>query len=304
MRGHEDETALNCRFLIEGAGFEVEKTLESSCGDVFLARKIISSDRMVVVKRVRKSFNKCFEAQEKFLCESHRNVARVLEVIAVSNRDETIVVSEFVGGGDLFHHFQEIGVFPEFLARIYMQDLLTGVLELHKAGICHRDLKPENCVLDANGVLKIIDFGIAARFDDTTIFHDFCGSLEYVAPEILFRKPYCGPAVDVWGCGVMLFEMVVGDVPFVVSESAHVYKFPTALVDEAALSIECVELIYQLLCMDPQKRVTLPCALNSRWILEPYDLTVDDISITAALEQSVVAKRLHAILKEQIAKEL
>lgn len=299
--------------VVERAGFSVEKSLESSGGDVFLARDLRPEGKaknLVVVKRFHGPKGACFEAAEPFLWEDHHHyIARILDVISV--KADTVIVSEYVYGGDLYHHFQEIGVFPEFLARMLMHDLLTGVSLLHQAGICHRDLKPENCVLDANGVLKIIDFGIAARFEEKTMFNEFCGSLEYVAPEVLFRHPYRGPGVDVWACGVVLFEMVVGEVPFVVIKDGEnqscdtVFDFPETVVAEAELSVECVKLLKQILVVDPEKRLKLPAAFDSNWMVTEHVLSVDDVEcIKVRAPHSVIVKRIQGVLRRQIAHDM
>lgn len=298
--------------VMENAGFCVEKSLESSGGDVFLARDLGPEGKaknLVVVKRFHGPKGACFEAAEPFLWEDHHYIARILDVISV--KADTVIVSEYVCGGDLYHHFQEIGVFPEFLARILMHDLFTGVSLLHQAGICHRDLKPENCVLDTNGVLKIIDFGIAARFEDKTMFNEFCGSLEYVAPEVLFRHPYHGPGVDVWACGVVLFEMVVGEVPFLIAEQSEtgcsdgIFDFPEKLAAEAELSVECVKLLKQILVVEPEQRLTVPAAFDSHWMVTEHVLSVDDVEcIKDRAPHSVLVKRIQGVLRRQVAHDI
>lgn len=297
------------RGMIQRAGFYVEKALESSGGDVFLAR-YMRSDNFVVVKRFRGHLDKCFEAKEMFLWQDHDHIVRILDVISVKV-DTTLIVCEFVAGGDLYHHFQELGVFPEFLARILMHDLFTGVSLLHRVGICHRDLKPENCVLDANGMLKIIDFGIAARFEEgSTLFNDFCGSLEYLAPEVLLRHPYRGPNVDVWACGVVLFEMVVGEAPFLIKEGeigccAGIFTFPDMLVAEAELSVDCVQLLKQILVIDPEQRLRLPSAFDSTWMVTEHVLSADDVNyVKDQASNSVLVKRLQSILRRQVAQDM
>lgn len=307
-----DNTCIQSRSLVEGAGFVVEKCLESSGCDVFLATMSQGSFQMkvkkVVVKRFRGPTSKCFEATETFLWQDHQNIAKILT--SISCGIDTLIVCEYYCGGDLYHHFQEIGVFPEFLARIVMRDLLSGVTRLHQAGICHRDVKPENCVLDGNGMLKIVDFGLATHFDDGHMLTDFCGSLEYVAPEILFRSPYHGPDVDIWACGVVLFEMVVGDTPFVVEQSEFgccsiVYDFPHALVADAQITGACEKMLKSFLCVDPESRIKMGEALDCAWLIEEHSLTVDDIeSIERVSPKSVVLTRLRAILKEQIAHDM
>jgi serine/threonine protein kinase len=148
----------------------------------------------------------------------HTKLVTLLDVIV--EEDHTFLVQEFLSGGDLYTSMQEIGLFSEFLARCLFNDLLAGVMYLHEERIVHRDIKPENCVLDGNGTLKMIDFGMAACFVPGQLFEDYCGSTEYAAPEIIREIPYEGPPVDVWALGAVLYDMVMGDIPFP-SGSSH-----------------------------------------------------------------------------------
>ena len=142
----------------------------------------------------------------------HPLIAKLYEVIDGS--DGICIVSEYVGGRDLLHFINTHHSITEAQACKIFRQTLAAVKFLHKSHIAHRDLKPENILLDMNGNIRLIDFGFAKRWTDHSVFTSRCGSLAYVAPEIITGKPY-GPAVDIWSLGVILYAMVSGELPFV-----------------------------------------------------------------------------------------
>jgi serine/threonine protein kinase len=190
------------------------------------------------------------------LCHAH--IVRVFEVI--HERDHIFIIQERLGGGDLFNCMQETGVFSEFLARCCFKDLMAGVSFLHSQGIVHRDLKPENCVLDESGRLKIIDFGLAARFSPGLLFHEFVGSPQYAAPEIVREVPYEGPPIDVWAMGVLLYDMVMGDLPFENNQNVYEISVSDVVSNELSLLLQCI------LCESVVQRWTMEMILKSEWL--------------------------------------
>jgi 5'-AMP-activated protein kinase, catalytic alpha subunit len=96
----------------------------------------------------------------------------------------------------------------------FFQQIVCGVQYLHELGIVHRDLKPENLLLDHAGAIKLVDFGLSNRYKPGETLTTACGSPCYAAPEMVGGKPYYGSRVDVWSCGVILFAMVAGYLPF------------------------------------------------------------------------------------------
>ncbi|MBA0598204.1 hypothetical protein Gorai_007978, partial [Gossypium raimondii] len=131
----------------------------------------------------------------------HPNVIRMYEVMA--SKTKIYIVLEFVTGGELFNKIASRGRFKEDEARKYFQQLIHAVDYCHSRGVYHRDLKPENLLLDANGVLKVSDFGLSAlpqQVGDDGLLHTTCGTPNYVAPEVINNKGYHGAKADLWSC--------------------------------------------------------------------------------------------------------
>ncbi|KAK4741951.1 hypothetical protein SAY87_025539 [Trapa incisa] len=155
----------------------------------------------------------------------HPNVVQLYEVMG--SKTKIFIVMEFVNGGELFEKIVNHGRMREDEARSYFQQLIHAVDYCHSRGVYHRDLKLENLLLDAYGRLKISDFGLSAfsrQVREDGLLHTSCGTPNYVAPEVLNDQGYDGATADLWSCGVILFVLLAGYLPFDDSNLMNLYK--------------------------------------------------------------------------------
>ncbi|XP_010275897.1 PREDICTED: CBL-interacting serine/threonine-protein kinase 23-like isoform X4 [Nelumbo nucifera] len=202
----------------------------------------------------------------------HPNVTRMYEVMA--SKTKIYIVLEFVNGGELFDKIASHGRLKEDEARKYFQQLINAVDYCHSRGVFHRDLKPENLLLDANGVLKVSDFGLSAvsqQVREDGLLHTTCGTPNYVAPEVINNKGYDGAKADLWSCGVILFVLMAGYLPFEDSNLMQLYKkiFKADFNCPSWFSTSAKKLIKRILDPNPetglvkrQTRFTSKCPAN------------------------------------------
>ncbi|CAI4046069.1 hypothetical protein SUVZ_11G1150 [Saccharomyces uvarum] len=212
---------------------------------------------------------------------SHANVMALFEVW--ENKSELYLVLEYVDGGELFDYLVSRGKLPEREAIHYFKQIVEGVSYCHSFNICHRDLKPENLLLDKkNKKIKIADFGMAALELPNKLLKTSCGSPHYASPEIVMGRPYHGGPSDVWSCGIVLFALLTGHLPFnddnikklLLKVQSGKYQMPMNL------SAEARDLISKILVIDPEKRIT------TQEILEhPLIKKYDNLPVTRMLRK-------------------
>ncbi|KAL2558290.1 CBL-interacting serine/threonine-protein kinase 10 [Forsythia ovata] len=197
----------------------------------------------------------------------HKNVMQLYEVMATKTK--IYFVMEYAKGGELFHKVAK-GRLREDIARIYFQQLITAVDFCHSRGVYHRDLKPENLLLDENGDLKVSDFGLSALTESKRqdgLLHTTCGTPAYVAPEVIRQKGYDGSKTDIWSCGVILFVLLAGHLPFSDSNlmemyrkiSKAEYKFPNWFPPEVR------RLLSRILDPNPYTRISIAKIMQNSW---------------------------------------
>ncbi|XP_039118342.1 CBL-interacting serine/threonine-protein kinase 21-like isoform X2 [Dioscorea cayenensis subsp. rotundata] len=151
---------------------------------------------------------------------NHPHIVRIYEVIATKTK--IYLIMEYASGGQLTDRMCK-GL-TEREARRYFQQLIDAVDYCHSRGVYHRDLKPENLLLDSEGNLKVSDFGLSTLKKPGALLSTACGSPSYVAPEVITKKNYKGAAADVWSCGVVLFELLAGHLPFEDGSLTNLYR--------------------------------------------------------------------------------
>jgi len=156
---------------------------------------------------------------------AHKNIVHLHEVMATRNK--IYIVMEYVKGGELFDKIDKSGKLTEAAAHKYFQQLISAVDHCHSRGVYHRDLKPENLLLDENENLKVSDFGLSALSESKRqdgLLHTTCGTPAYVAPEVISKIGYDGAKSDIWSCGVVLFVLAAGYLPFQGPNLMEIYR--------------------------------------------------------------------------------
>lgn len=181
---------------------------------------------------------------------------------------------EFVKGGEIFEKISK-GRFSENLSRKYFQQLVSAVDYCHVHGVYHRDLKPENLLLDENGDLKVSDFGLSAVADQVRedgFLHTICGTPAYVAPEILSKKGYDGAKVDIWSCGVILYVLNAGYLPFNDPNLMNLYKkiYKGEYRCPRWMSSELRRLLSRLFDTNPMTRITIEEIKRDPWFKKGF----------------------------------
>jgi len=175
---------------------------------------------------------------------------------AFQTKDKLYMILDYINGGELFFHLKKEGRFAENRVKMYAAEIASALDHLHNLDIVYRDLKPENILLDSEGHICITDFGLSKQIESSEGTHTFCGTPEYLAPEVLKGQGH-GTAVDWWSLGTLLYEMLTGLPPFYAQNVNVMYtkilsgelKFPAYISDNAKSLLE------GLLTRDPEKRL-------------------------------------------------
>jgi len=237
-------------------------------GSVVAARHTVTGSRVAIkVIPKQKVEPEVFQKElDNHQCLDHPNIAKLYE--SIETEQDKCLVMELVSGGDLFDYIVRHARMKEPEAQRLFKQIAAGVAHCHSCSIAHRDLKPENILLDEHLKVKIIDFGLSARMCADSLLTESCGSLNYAAPELLKKNcSYDGSKVDVWSCGVILYALLCGSLPFDDDDAPTLckkirrgkYNVP------GYVSSEAQDLIAQMLTVDPTSRISMANVQKHSW---------------------------------------
>jgi serine/threonine protein kinase len=240
--------------------------VRSKKDDNFYAVKVLKKVQIVKLKYLDQ-----IKLEKKILLElDHPFIIKIYSTF--QTLDKIFLKMEFCNGGEIFFHLRNQIRFSEEITKFYAAQIYLAIAHLHSKKILYRDLKPENIMLDKEGNIKIIDFGMVKdNFEETNPESKCCGTLEYLAPEVIDGKPY-GFNFDWWGFGILVYEMLVGVPPFQ-DDSRHKlfnkiktkepnYKY---YGNKISISDDAIDLISKLLMKEPEKRIQFESIKNHKW---------------------------------------
>ena len=200
----------------------------------------------------------------------HPNIVHLYNVI--DTKDKIYLITEYIKGIELFDYIVKKKKLSEKESCIFFQQIISGIEYLHKIKYVHRDIKPENILInEENNELKIVDFGLSNSCNNPNknLLSSACGSPSYAAPEMLNGEKYKAPPVDVWSCGIVLYAMLCGYLPFEDENNDNdelydkickgKYTIPNHVSDKAK------DLLQKILVTDPKRRFTILQIKNHPW---------------------------------------
>lgn len=254
--------------------YEVKSTLgEGKFAKVKDARHR-TTKRPVVLKIVKKRdmtserLKKVYQREGEILKKlSHKHICKLYEII--ETEDLYVLALEKAPGGEIFDLIKEAGGLDEQEAKKYIRQLVDAVIYMHKKGVVHRDIKPENIMIDEDGNIKLVDFGLSNKFSDGERLKTLCGSPTYSAPEIIMGKQYTGPEVDVWSIGINTYAFLTSTIPFY---SDNMKSLLRQMVEneydmDPLWSVECRNFIQRTIVTNASHRATMNELAMHPWLL-------------------------------------
>jgi len=193
---------------------------------------------------------------------------------------------KFIKGGELFRHLVEVRKFPENQAKFFAMQVALALGHLHGKKIIYRDLKPENVLVGEDGYLLVADFGLAKAVNNSELANSFCGTAEYLAPEMLIGNGH-DYTVDWWALGILIYEMIVGIPPFFHRNKHRMYflirespvNFPDPVRHKITVSPEAQDLIVKLL--DKNRKTRLGANGIDEILNHPWFADIDQAKLIA-----------------------
>ncbi len=243
-------------------------------GKVNLSLHVLTG-RLVAIKSINKS--KLTSERHKAKIQLETSIMKSLSssnyIVKIYETYQTqkhiCIVMEYICAGDLLSYIRKRSKLNENIAKFIFKQIILSLQFIHNKNIVHRDIKLDNILIDLNNKIKICDFGVSKKINVNDIMYDQCGTPAYIAPEILKNKGYEGFSVDIWSCGVVLYAMLSGTVPFKGNDLNELHnlimkgKFNT--IND--ISNDAKHLIKSLLEVDPKKRININNILNHPWLI-------------------------------------
>lgn len=252
--------------------YKLLKTLEKGkFGVVKLGKHIVTGEKVAIKvsdKRQQKqrSLDEMLKEADIMKRLDHHNIIKVREIIDTENT--FYIIMEYASNGDLFSRL-DCGRMDETEAKEKFKQIISAIRYCHEEkNVIHLDLKPDNVLFDSQNNIKIADFGLSKEFVPGEKFFTFCGTPEYMAPEVFQGHKFDGPKVDVWSLGVMLYEMLTATLPFPGSTWPHIIErvlHGKYYVPEY-ISQDCRDLLSKMLVLDPSKRATMDVVMKDAWV--------------------------------------
>ena len=266
----------------EGNFGKVKLGIFKPTGEEF-AIKILNKNKIKI-----KMKNSIFKENEIITRFNHINVVYVFHIL--EDKENFYIIMEYCKHGELFDYIVKKEKLSEEESAIFFYQLINGIEYIHSKGISHRDLKPENLLLAENKILKIIDFGLSHEFEGEELLKTKCGSPSYAAPEIICCPYYDGFKVDIWCCGIILYAMLCGYLPFEGEDNNLLFQnilncdpeFPEFLSDLSK------DIILQILNPDPETRITIDEIKEHKFYLKGKRLCKIDYD---NIENNIIKKR-------------
>lgn len=295
--------------------YDIVKTLgEGSFGKVKLATHKVSGQKVALKiisrgKLITRDMAGRIEREIQYLqLLRHPHIIKLFTVITTPK--EIVMVLEYAGG-ELFDYIVNHGRLHEDKARKFFQQIVCAIEYCHRHKIVHRDLKPENLLLDDSFNVKIADFGLSNIMTDGNFLKTSCGSPNYAAPEVISGKLYAGPEVDVWSCGVILYVLLTGRLPF---DDEYIpalfkkiqqgnYTVPNYISPAAS------KLIRRMLQVNPVSRITVQEIRSDPWFTKdlaeylqpPVEEFLDTgVDPNKAIDPRKIAPNEPALVQEQL----
>ena len=260
--------------------YEIGKTIgKGAYAIVKLATNIITKEQFAMKiyekeKLTDNSKKKCVYREVEVLKRvNHKNIAKLIEVITTSK--QILIVQELVEGISLRDYYNSeirnqkgISEHKSMIFKKIFKQIFEAMNYLHKNHMAHRDIKLENILMTKDYLIKIIDFGFGMYNPENKLQSFFCGTPNYMPPEIAFKKPYVGQKADLWSLGILVYKLFCADFPFKGKNEKDLYKcIRKGKFTMASYTPEYIkDIIINMIEIDPNKRLTCEEVLNSSWL--------------------------------------